>query len=159
MYSRICTALQIQSSKHRKHYLDHADYTAPTSQHELDHTNHRSGVHLSGLNDLYHELPWDRWSVRCVKWLIVQDSAPYLFIASTIFIPMIPIIFPSGWSWCFKSSNWYIPTHHVEAVSSQGLHSPRARRTFNKSREKLNGNTTLAPLELQPTLWGKRCLE
>ena len=36
MLCRICT-VHIQP---RKHVLDHADYTVPTRQHELDHTDH-----------------------------------------------------------------------------------------------------------------------
>ena len=38
MLYRICT-VQVQP---RKHVLDHADYTAPTRQHGLDHTDQQS---------------------------------------------------------------------------------------------------------------------
>ena len=45
MLCRICL-VQIQS---RKHALDHADYTAPTRQHELD--RHKSGIYVPCLAD------------------------------------------------------------------------------------------------------------
>ena len=38
----------------RKDVLDHADYTAPTRQRELDHA--RTGIYLPCLADLDHEL-------------------------------------------------------------------------------------------------------
>ena len=34
--------VQIQQIQPRKHVLDHADYTAPTRQHELRHADHKS---------------------------------------------------------------------------------------------------------------------
>ena len=37
--------------QHRKHALDHADYTGAIRQRELDHTDHD----LSALKDLNHE--------------------------------------------------------------------------------------------------------
>ena len=50
MLWRICV-VQIQP---RKHVLDHADYTAPTRQHELDHTDQEYLPCLANLSD--HEL-------------------------------------------------------------------------------------------------------
>ena len=48
-----------------KHVLDHAEYTTPTRQHELDHTDHTAGnylsLHLFVLEDLDHH-SGNRWS-------------------------------------------------------------------------------------------------
>ena len=38
----------------RKHELDHADYTAPTRQHELDHTDHTAHTdHTDHLSEVW----------------------------------------------------------------------------------------------------------
>ena len=48
--------MQIQPTNH---VLDHADYTAPTRQHELPGTSYRSGIYLSALKDLDHQVEID----------------------------------------------------------------------------------------------------
>ena len=57
MLCKICI-VKIQP---RKHVLHHAGYTAPTRQHELDHTDHtdhtdQEYIYLPCLEDLDHEL-------------------------------------------------------------------------------------------------------
>ena len=53
MLCKICV-VQIQP---RKHVRDHADFAAPTRQHELYHTT--SGIYLPCMADLHHEVGID----------------------------------------------------------------------------------------------------
>ena len=50
--SKICNNKQYRSDPGNMCCIDHADYTSPTRQHELDHT--RSGTDLPCLADLHH---------------------------------------------------------------------------------------------------------
>ena len=50
MLCRICT-VQIHP---RKHVRDHAGFTAPTRQHELDHTDHTHHTHHTDHTDHPH---------------------------------------------------------------------------------------------------------
>ena len=43
----------------RKVVLDHAGYTAPTRQHELDHTDHTDQESFCALKNLDHALCWE----------------------------------------------------------------------------------------------------
>ena len=54
--------------------LDHADYTGPTRQHELDPT--RSGIDLSALKDLDHIMKWG--SITCPMCEILPILWPML---------------------------------------------------------------------------------
>ena len=68
MLCRICT-VQIQP---REHVLDDAGHTAPTRQHELEHTDHtdHTDQEYIYLADLDHDLIWtDLYDVSC-SWLI-----------------------------------------------------------------------------------------
>ena len=53
MLCRICI-VRVQPRKH-VHY--HADYSAPTRYHEVDHD--MSGIHLKHLNDLQYMTKWE----------------------------------------------------------------------------------------------------
>ena len=47
--------------KRGNHAQGHADYTAPTQQHELaSHGSYRSGIHLPSLANLDHEPQWEQ---------------------------------------------------------------------------------------------------
>ena len=55
------SSIQIQSGKH---VLDYADYTAPTRQHELDHTNHTDDQYICP--ERSRSYVW-RSNIRCAK--------------------------------------------------------------------------------------------
>ena len=80
---RICV-VQIQP---RKHVLDHAGYTAPTRQHELDHTDHTDHTNHTDHTDhtdqdyicpeRYRSSSENRRSVRCEEWLVDRTNSSF----------------------------------------------------------------------------------
>ena len=71
--------------------IDYADYTTPTRQHELqiDHTDrsylaciiwYMSGINLSALHDLEHEVGIDYLLPRCVS--VQESSVSYMALTS-----------------------------------------------------------------------------
>ncbi|CAM9480770.1 unnamed protein product [Laminaria digitata] len=84
-----------------KHVLVHADHTAPTWQHELDHTDQEDTCPSRSISG-------DRWSVRCVKPCAHAMVAKLLQNAARLEHPRI---------------SWHKCRHHVVA---ECLRKPQA---------------------------------